>query len=225
LRSPSAARGRSLGSLPPRAAGSAARGRSLGSPALVGLALVAALASGACSSCNKSAPGGGSSAAPSGSSGATSKSSPREDAGPPRDPAMWARAGDGGAEDLATLAVHEGAAGLVEAAEQDPALRATAIRAMAHARGWAQSPFLAKAAAAKDEDEARSALEALVDLGSRPRRAEDPEDAEELAEACEKLAALAKDTTREKARRVLALRALRTMPCPKLELPTDLDAK
>lgn len=184
------------------------------------LAVALALSAGACSSCHKTA-------VPGATAQGSSSSAPaeREAAPVPRDRAAWANAEDGGVEDLATLAVHEGAAGLVEAAEQDPALRATAIRAMAYAHGWAQAPFLAKTAAGKDDDEARAALEALVALGSRPRRAEDPEDAEELADACAQLVALARDGSRGKDRRVPALRALRTMPCPKAELPTDLDAR
>lgn len=155
------------------------------------------------------------------------------DAAALRDPGMWARAGaaelDGGAdEDLSTLAVHEGAIGLVEAAEQDPALRKTALRAMGRARGWAHGPFLVKVATAKDDAEAKLALESLAELGARTRRAEDVEDFEELAAACEGLVALAKDTKKGKERRVPAIRAVRMMPCRpplKAELPTDLDAR
>jgi hypothetical protein len=141
-----------------------------------------------------------------------------------RDVAMWTAAREGGPEDLATLATHEGAAGLVEAAAE-PELRATALRAMGYARGWAQLPYLAKTAAGTEDDEARTALEAAVELGARPRRAEDVEDDAELRDGCEKLGALARDTARASERRVLALRALRMMPCPKQELPTDLDAR
>jgi hypothetical protein len=137
---------------------------------------------------------------------------------------LWELAKDGEEEDLATLAVHEGAAGLVEGAAR-PEQRMTAIRAMAYARGWAQLPFLASAAVAKDDAEAKAALESVVDLASRPRTSEDPEDATELAEGCAKLVDLAKAADRDKARRVQAIRALRMMPCPKADLPTDLDAK
>lgn len=137
---------------------------------------------------------------------------------------LWELAKDGEEEDLATLAVHEGAAGLVEGAAR-PEQRLTAIRAMAHARGWAQLPFLATTALGKEDADADAALEAIADLAARPRTSEDPEDAAELAEGCEKLVGLAKAPDRSKGRRVVAIRALRMMPCPKAELPTDLDAK
>lgn len=138
----------------------------------------------------------------------------------------WEFAAEGEEEDLATLAVREGAAGLVEAA-RDPSRRATAIAAMGHARGWAQLPFLADAALAKDDGEAASALASVVALAARSRRSEDEEDAAELAEGCAKLAALARAEDRPRERRVPALRALRMMPCPAPDggLPTDLDTK
>jgi hypothetical protein len=137
---------------------------------------------------------------------------------------LWELAKDGEEEDLATLAVHEGSAGLVEGAARADQ-RMTAIKAMAYARGWAQLPYLATAATAKDDAEAKAALESIVDLAARPRRSEDPEDAAELEEGCAKLVAFAKAADREKPRRIQAIRALRMMPCPKSELPTDLDAR
>lgn len=142
----------------------------------------------------------------------------------PRDPLMWGNAKEGEAEDLATLATHEGAAGLVEAAA-DPELRATAIRAMPYAAGYSHLPFLARLAKGTNADEARAALDVVVDLAARPRTSEDPEDAEELEEGCKALASIATDAKSERARRVPAIRALRMLPCPKLELPADLDAK
>lgn len=193
--------------------------------ALVAVVLLGASAAG-CGWCGKGAQPVGGDAAPS-----PRASPPPPDAGAAalRDHAMWVVARDGGAEeDLATLAVHEGAAGLVEAA-QDPALRPTAIRAMAFARGWAQMPYLASVASGEAEEEARLALEIAADLAARSRRAEDPEDAEELAEACDKLRALAADETRPRPRprRAGALRALRMMPCPRPEAGAEpgLDAK
>lgn len=183
-----------------------------------------------CGGCEKRAPGGGAATAAKHAGGDASAPAPEvpEDAATLRDPAMWESAKEGDLEDLATLAVHEGAAGLVEATG-DPALRATAIRAMGHARGWAQLPYLAKAARGKDDEEARLALESAVELAARPRRAEDPEDAEELREGCEGLTGLARDPARPRSRRIQAIRALRMMPCPPAEggeeLPTDLDAK
>ena len=151
------------------------------------------------------------------------------DAASLRDPLLWGSAKDGDVEDLAELAAHEGAMGLVEATTE-PALRPTALRAMGYARGWAQLPLLAKVASGKNDDEARLALEATLELAARPRRSEDPEDAEELREGCDTLLVLARDVARPRARRVAAVRALRMMPCPPgkagpEELPTDVDAK
>lgn len=187
-----------------------------------GAALVAVIALFAtCGGCGRSTPN-----AP-GANGSASASAADAAAAPSvaiASERLWELAKDGEEEDLATLAVHEGAAGLVEGAAR-PEQRLTAIRAMAYARGWAQLPFLANAAVAKDDAEAMAALESVVDLAARPRTSEDPEDAAELAEGCEKLAGLAKAAERPKARRIVAIRALRMMPCPNTELPTDLDAK
>jgi len=188
--------------------------------------LVAALGCAACNACGKS-PGGGPNVAPGASSAAVvNRTSVPPEAGPAavRDVAMWSSARAGAPEDLASLATHEGAAGLVEAAA-DAELRVTALRAMGYARGWAQLPFLAQAAAGTSDDEALLALDSLGELAARPRRSEDAEDAEELREGCDKLGALARDVARARDRRVGALRALRMMPCPKQELPADLDAR
>lgn len=197
-----------------------------------GGALVAVVLFATCGGCGKRAPAGGDTtaaqAAGEGDAAPASKSAFTVDAAGLRDERMWSHAKDGDQEDLTTLAAHEGAMGLVEAAT-DPELRATAIKAMAYARGWAQLPFLAKAASGKDDEEARAALDATVELAARPRNAEDPEDANELREGCEGLSALARDTARPRTRRVAAIRALRMMPCPPPkegeDLPTDLDAK
>ncbi|MCW5834820.1 MAG: hypothetical protein KIS78_20615 [Labilithrix sp.] len=183
-----------------------------------------------CGGCGKRPPAGDAATAAKQAGGDASAPAPeaREDAETLRDPRMWARAMEGELEDLATLATHEGAIGLVEATT-DPALRPTAIRAMAYAPGWAQLPYLAKAARAKDDEEARLALESTVELAARPRRAEDPEDAEELREGCDGLTGLARNPARPRSRRILAIRALRMMPCPPAAdgeaLPTDLDAR
>lgn len=190
---------------------------------------IAALACGTwatCSACGR-APRGGATTAPGVSSApvVNRTSLPAEaSAAATRDVAMWTVAREGAVEDLAALAVHEGAVGLVEAAAE-PELRETALRAMGYARGWAQLPFLARTAAGTEDGDAKLALEAAVDLGARPRSAEDVEDFAELREGCESLGALARDTARAKERRIVALRALRMLPCPTLELPTDLDAR
>ena len=196
------------------------------------LALVATLACvasvvAACSACGKGGGAGGTNvAAGTSSAPAISRTSfpPEAGAAMVRDVAMWTSAREGQTEDLASLATHEGAAGLVEAAA-DAELRQTALRAMGFARGWAQLPYLARTASEPDDEEARLALESAVELSARRRTAEDVEDATELREGCEKLGALARDAERPRERRILALRALRMMPCPKQELPADLDAR
>jgi hypothetical protein len=190
--------------------------------ALVALAMLVS----ACGSCRKTSTGEAANTATGESSGEPAPRASRE-AGPPRDRAMWDHAREGDVEDLTTLATHEGATGLVEAADEDAALRPTAIRAMAQARGWAQLPYLAKTASGSDDELAKLALASVVDLGARARRAEDPEDAEELRDGCEKLLALARDKERARARRVPAIRALRMLPCPAADggIPTDLDAR
>jgi hypothetical protein len=185
-----------------------------------------ALSCAACSSCGKSS-GGDPNVAPGAPSAAfVNRTAAPPDASPAivRDVAMWTNAREGTVEDLASLATHEGAAGLVEgAAEVD--LHTTAIRAMAYARGWAQLPYLVNAASGKSDDDAKLALESINELAARPRRAEDVEDIEELQSGCEKLGVLARDTERPRERRVPAIRALRMMPCPKQEIPIDLDAR
>ena len=196
------------------------------------LALVATLACvasvvAACSACGKGGGAGGTDvAAGTSSAPAINRTSfpPEAGAAMVRDVAMWTSAREGQTEDLASLATHEGAAGLVEAAA-DPELRKTALRAMGFARGWAQLPYLARTATEPDDEEARLALDSAVELSARRRTAEDAEDATELREGCEKLGALARDAERPRERRILALRALRMMPCPKQDLPADLDAR
>lgn len=201
--------------------------------ALAGGGLLFAVATLAtCGGCGKREPAGGDTTAAKHAGGDGSAPLHADiveaDAAALRDMLMWQNAKDGELEDLATLAAHEGAIGLVEATS-DPALRATAIKAMAYARGWAQLPFLAKASTGKDDEEARLALESTLELATRPRRAEDPEDSDELRQGCASLVALARDPSRPRPRRVAAIRALRMMPCPPLEdaeaLPTDVDAK
>lgn len=191
-----------------------------GTGALLGLTLF-----GACSACGK---GTGPTAVPSAEPSAAyvNRTEVPAEAGPVavRDVAMWTSAREGTTEDLASLATHEGAAGLVEAA-REAELRPTALRAMGFARGWAQLPFLVTAAAAKNDEEAALALDAVLELAARPRRSEDVDDIDELSEGCTKLLGLAREASQARDRRVKALRALRMMPCPRADLPTDLDAK
>jgi hypothetical protein len=145
-----------------------------------------------------------------------------------REAAQWAAAKEGDPEELARLADLVGCEGLRErgeAAEQ----RATAIRAMQYCRDFSELPWLAQIGAAGGDDDARAALETVVELAARPRRATDPEDADELHAGCGALLDLAKAADRPKARRVLAIRALRMLSergCVKRsDIPTDLDAR
>lgn len=192
-----------------------------------GITLFVVVTFAACTGCGKrprSPADGGGPASGARSSGSAAPAG--SDAGPAVDDALaWENAREGDVEDLVALAVQEGAAGLVEAAG-DRDRKKTALRAMAFARGWAQLPYLAKTAGERDDEDARLALEAITELGNRPRRSEDPEDAEELKEGCEALASLVRDVSRPRGRRVLALRGIRLVPCPAgKELPGDLDAK
>lgn len=142
------------------------------------------------------------------------------------DPLMWSHARTGNPESLQTLADHEGASGLIEAAEADATLRPIALRAMGLAAGWSQIAYLAKVAANGNDEEAALALDAALELGTRPRTSVDNEDVEELTEGCSGLSGIAKDGGKAKSRRVSAVRALRMMPCPKdTEIPSDVDAK
>jgi hypothetical protein len=145
-----------------------------------------------------------------------------------REAAQWVMAKEGEAEELARLADLEGCEGLRERGE-DAELTMTAIRAMQYCRDFSELPWLAKVAAGSNDDEAKAALESVVELAARPRRATDPEDADELHTGCAALLELAKAQDRPKARRVLAIRALRMLAdrgcVKKADIPTDLDAK
>ncbi|MBS2020755.1 MAG: hypothetical protein JST00_48330 [Deltaproteobacteria bacterium] len=185
-----------------------------------------------CGGCGHAPPGSTTSAAASSSATSTSDASvpARRDEvdASQHDPLLWEHAKTGEAEDLSSLAAHEGAVGLIEVASSDVTLKPTALRAMGFARGWAQLPFLVKIASGKSDDEAKLALDATIELAARVRRAEDPEDAEELREGCDGLDKLARDAKSPRVRRVSAIRALRMMPCPPSpvgELPSDVDAK
>lgn len=194
--------------------------------ALGGAVTFVVIAFGACSACGKgAAPRGATSASASASASGSAEVVPLPvDGGPRAVSALWARAKDGDDEDLGNLANHEGAFGLVEGAS-DAELRPTALRAMAFARGYAQVAFLAKTAEGGSDADARIALESLGDVAVRPRTAEDPEDADELEEGCRTLLSLAQTAAKPRERRVQAIRVLRMLPCPKAELPSDLDAK
>lgn len=145
---------------------------------------------------------------------------------------LWTRAkenvasGDG--DDLARLADREGMTGIL-ARSEDPAWRATAIRAMGYTGGFDALPWLAGVARGASNDDAATALDVLVDMAARPRVAVDPEDAAELREGCDALLALAKDGQAAKSRRIVAIRALRMLSdrgcVASADIPTDFDIK
>jgi hypothetical protein len=144
-----------------------------------------------------------------------------------REQAQWAMAKESEPEELARLARLVGCEGLRERADS-PDLRITAARAMQFCSDFSELPWLAQLAAGASDDEARAALESVVELAARPRKATDPEDADELHTGCAALLDLAKSADRPKDRRVLAIRALRMLAergCVKrADIPTDLDA-
>lgn len=120
---------------------------------------------------------------------------------------LWERAREGEADDLARLAQFEGSVGLVTHAQGER--RKTALLALAYADDLSAAAFLADAAR-KNED-ADLALDVLLDLLTRPRRAVDPEDALEIAEACQTLRALVQDKATADDRRVRVERVLSHM--------------
>lgn len=144
----------------------------------------------------------------------------------PREAAQWAAAKDGDADELARLEDLVGCEGLRDRAE-DAQLRATALQAMQYCRDFSELPYLAQVAATGKDDDARLALDAIVELAARPRRATDPEDADELHAGCGTLLDLARRKEAQKERRVVAIRALRMLSergCVKrADIPTELD--
>jgi hypothetical protein len=140
---------------------------------------------------------------------------------------LWGRAKEGEADDLARLADREGAPGLVDRGKGEPALRPTALRALAYVHDFTALPWLASVARGDNDADALSALDSVMTLASAPRRALDPEDAQELREGCDTLLALARDPGAARARRVQTIRALRMLTdrgCVKpTDIPSDLD--
>jgi hypothetical protein len=145
-----------------------------------------------------------------------------------REAAQWAAAAQGDAEELMRLEDMVGCQGLRDRALYRD-LRGTAIRAMQYCSDFSELPWLVDVAIGKSDADARAALEAIDELAARPRRANDPEDAEELHAGCGGLLALARSTSRAKERRVLAVRALRMLSergCVRREeIPRDVDVK
>ena len=148
----------------------------------------------------------------------------------PRLAELWerARSKDVTADDLARLAKREGSTGLVERGQMDEGLRLSALRAMAFTDDFVGLAWLADVGVSGSDEEASAALESAVDLAARPRRAVDPEDADELHAGCERLLAMAKEKSTARARRIVAIRALRMLVdrgcAPEKDIPTDLDA-
>jgi hypothetical protein len=144
---------------------------------------------------------------------------------------LWAEAAmdAGDPEDRMRLADQVGCEGMRERATAQPELRMTAIAAMQYCRDYGELPWLARIAQDGGDAEARAALESIVELAARPRRATDPEDALELHEGCATLLDLARGADRPRDRRVLAVRALRMLAergcVKKTDIPTELDAK
>jgi hypothetical protein len=140
---------------------------------------------------------------------------------------LWVRAKEGEPDDLARLANREGASGLVEEGSRDPVKKKAAIAALAYADGLSGLPWLAEAADAEDEATARAAVESIVAMAARTRRAVDPEDGAELRTGCDRLLSIAKNPSKKRPVRVGAVRALRMWTdrgCAKTaDLPTDVD--
>jgi hypothetical protein len=196
--------------------------------------LLLALALASCGGCGKGK--SPDAAAPSASSvayaSATERSSDAGDDGSePADPrvaAQWAVAQDGGEpEELMRLGDMVGCQGLEEGASH-PEQRPTALLAMQYCHDFSELPFLAQVGAEGSDADARVALDSAVALAARPRKAVDPEDADELHTGCGTLLALARASDRPRDRRVLAIRALRMLSeygCVKrADIPVELDA-
>ena len=146
----------------------------------------------------------------------------------PLEASAWALAKDGDDEDRMRLADRVGCSGLRERVD-DPGLRMTAIRAMAYCSDFGELPWLAEVAATGGDEEAGAALEAILEEAASPRRATDPEDAEELGAGCGTLLSLARAPDRPRSRRAKAVSALRMLVdrgCVKAgDIPKDVDAK
>jgi hypothetical protein len=140
----------------------------------------------------------------------------------------WARAASGDEEDRMRLFDLVGCTGLRERADE-PARRMTAIRAMAYCVDFTELPWLVSIATHALDDEALEALQAILENAAQVRLATDPDDAIELHAGCALLLELARDSGQSRARRVLAIRALRMLAergCVRRDqIPGDFDAK
>jgi hypothetical protein len=182
----------------------------------------AACAIACATACGKAAPAGstgtaGTSSAEGDGPGAANAPSPMD----AREAAQWAAAAQGEAEELMRLEDLVGCEGLVDRGAQHD-LRATAIRAMQYCPDFSELPWLVQWASDGSPVEARAALETIDELAARPRRATDPEDADELHVGCAALLDLARSESRPRERRVLAARALRMLADRGCVRPADI---
>lgn len=197
------------------------------STALTAAATAAALAGAACGKTSRAAaPDAAEAVAPRGSVGEDGGLEPMGD----RERAAWKEAADSGEpSEILRLADLVGCSGLRERAAGDPSLTALAVRAMRHCPDFTELPWLADVAMTGTDDLAAEALDSIVDQAARPRRAVDPEDAEELHAGCATLLALARAADRPRPRRIGAVRALRMLAdrgcVARADIPTDVDAK
>jgi hypothetical protein len=142
----------------------------------------------------------------------------------------WRRAAGGDEDELVRLASLLGCTGLRERAGV-ASLRPTALRAMGACDGESELGWLAGVAQTGKGADAMAALDAIVELVARPRRALDPDDAEEIVQACRALLALARSPDHPKSQRVKAVSALRMLAdrgsgCVRpSDIPAELDAK
>jgi hypothetical protein len=197
--------------------------------AIFALAVLAGMGCGKSTAPSASMP---SSSVPSAGAGDAAPVSATDDAGvtpmDAREAAEWAAASakDVDPEELARLADLVGCEGLREHGD-DATLRPTAIRAMQYCHDFSELPWLAQVATTGTDDDAQAALDAVVELAARPRRATDPEDADELHVGCGALLDLARGVERPKERRVKAIRALRMLTdrgcVKKTDIPTEFD--
>jgi hypothetical protein len=108
-------------------------------------------------------------------------------------------------------------------------LRLLAVRAMAYCPDFTELPWLAETATTGPDDVAGEALDSILEQAARPRRAVDPEDAEELRAGCTALLALARAQDRPRIRRIRAVAALRMLSergcVSRADIPSDVDAK
>ena len=145
-----------------------------------------------------------------------------------REAAQWAAAQQGDAEELMRLEDLVGCEGLRERAD-DPTRRMTALRAMEYCTDFSELPWLADWATEGGDADARAALETIGTMAARPRRATDPEDADDLRAGCGALLTLAKSASRPRDRRVLAVHALRMLAergCVRRpDIPTEFDTR